>query len=239
MIDADVLARGLRAGVRLRDKMVVVEIDPAAAAEPAKLDALATDLALARALGLRIITVCTPGAGLGSLDALRPALHLTSALDRHQQRGISLPAAGVVTVHRIPQAALAAAPGTPPMIPVVNIAILVHLVALGYVPILVPPVVDASGEPATDVATGAVAEIVARFVGAALLLVSPSGAQLPLFGEASGLPKLPPVVVLGPSVPGALIADILLNAPEAPASPVGIPGATQVAAPVMFPNAAR
>ena len=223
MTDPAVLARAIRTGTRLREKLVVLEIDPAAAGDAAVLEAVAADLALARALGIRLVAACDPGSGPRPLDGLGPALRLVAALERKGERGVTLPAAGVVTVHRIPAAAVAAAPGVPSMIPVVNAPVLIHLSALGYIPILVPPAVDGAGEGVTDLAAEALAGLVARFMSAAMLVL-PSGRAAPS-GDTPGLPALPPVVVTGPAAPGTLIADILLNAPEMPAAPAGIPGA--------------
>ncbi|MFT3765655.1 MAG: hypothetical protein QM820_09085 [Minicystis sp.] len=224
MLDAAVLAGGLRAAIRLRDKVVIVEIDAAAAADPAKIEALAADLALARALGIRVIIVTEPGAGPGPLDVQAPALRLRAALERHGERGLSLPAAGIVMVHRIPMAALAAAPGVPSMIPVVDTAVLIHLSALGHVPILLPPIADAEGA-AVDLGAGAIAVFVAQFMSAALLVLSPESARAQPADPGAGLPPAPPIVALSPITPGSLVADILLHAPSAPAEPAVFPAA--------------
>jgi len=210
MLDAAVLAQALRAGIRLRDKVVVLAVDGAEAADPAKIDAIAADLALARALGIKVVTVIDPGKGSGPLDAQRPALGLAAALDRCGERGVSLPATGIVTVHRIPPEALAAAPGMPAMIPVVNTMVLIHLSTLGYVPIVLPPIADAAGE-AVELGAAAIAVFIAQFMSAALLVL-PEAA--PLVGPAD--PPIPPIVVSGSASPGSLITSILLHAPEVP-----------------------
>lgn len=214
MLDAAVLAQALRAGIRLRDQVVVLEVDPVAATDPARMETLAADLALARALGIQVITVCPVGAGSGPLDAHGPALRLGAALDRHGARSVLLPAAGMVTVHILPPEAVAAAPGVPAMIPVINTVVLIHLSALGYIPILVPPVVDAAGQ-AVALGAGALAVFLAQFLSAALLVL-PVGSEAPV-GAQPGLPALPPVLTTGPASPGSLIAGILLHAPEVPA----------------------
>jgi hypothetical protein len=238
-LDVAVLARALRTGTRLRDKLVVLEIDPSAAGDPGRLDALdaiAADLSLARSFGIRLVTVCAPGTGPGPLGALGPALRLIAALERHGERGVSLPAAGLVTVHRIPAAALALAPGTPPMIPVVSTTVLIHLSALGYVPILIPPIRDAAGEPVTDLEPGVIAGFIAQSMSAALLVLPVGHAPTPPAQDTGaeirpGQPPLPPVVVTGPASPGTLIADILLHAPDVPADPAGLAGTTRVVLP--------
>jgi hypothetical protein len=225
MLDAAVLARALRAGIRLRDKMVVLRLDPASLGDPERLEALAGDLALGRALGMRIVAVCDPGSGPGALDAQGPALRLVAALEKHGERGVPLSAASVVTVHRLPAAAVAASGGSVPgMIPVVNTIVLIHLSSLGYVPILLLPAADTAGEVA-ELAADAIAAAVAQFTGAALLvsLGDHPTATLTDPSAQAGAPNPPgpPTLVTSSATPGRLLLDILLNAPHpAPAQPV-------------------
>jgi hypothetical protein len=216
MLDSAAIAGALRAGIRLRDKVIVLSVD--AARDPARIDAIAADLSLARSLGAQVLTVAAAGEGPLPLDAQGPALRLLAALERHGERGVALPAAGLVTVHRIPLAA--AAPGVPTMIPVVNTTVLIHLLALGYVPVLFAPAVDAEGG-AVDLGAGMLATFVAQFMGAALLVLSPDASvEAPAAG--SGLPPVPPIVVTDPASPGRLIADILHHAPNVPVAPAGV-----------------
>lgn len=202
MLDTSLLARALRAGIRLRDKVVVLEVGQAAASDPDKRELLAEDLALARALGIRLVTVCALGAGPGLLDVQGPALRLVAALQRRGERGVVVAAASVVTVHRVPAA----------IIPVVNPAVLLHLSALGYLPLLVPPAADAEGQP-VDLGAGDIGMFVARYTSAAMLLRAHAGAPAAL-GEAGPGPPVPPVLVTSLGGPGSMIADLLLNAPE-------------------------
>jgi len=216
MVQSAAIAEALRAGIRLRDKVIVLSV--AAASDPARIEAIAADLALARALGAQVLTVVAAGEGPLPLDAQNPALRLLAALERHGERGVALPAAGLVTVHRIPLAA--AAPGVPTMIPVINTAVLVHLLALGYVPVLFAPAVDAEGG-AIDIEVGMLAVFVAQFMGAALLLVSPDGAPVDATAAGAGLPPLPPIVVTDTASPGRLIADMLHHAQSASVASTG------------------
>jgi len=186
-----VLARALRTGIGLRDKVVVLQLEAAALVDPVRIEAIAADVALGRALGLRLIAVCEPGSGPGALDAQGPALRLIAALERHGATGVALPAAGLVTVH--------------PGLPVVNAMVLVQLCSLGYVPILLLPVADAAGV-LVDLAPAALAAAVARFTDAALLVLMGDGCAPP------GMPS-PPVVSTQAASPGQLLADILLYDP--------------------------
>jgi hypothetical protein len=216
MVEPAAIAEALRAGIRLRDKVIVLSVD--ALRDPARIDVIAADLALARALGAQVLVVASAGEGPRPLDAQGPGLRLLAALERQGERGVLLPAASLVTVHRIPLAA--ATPGVPTMIPVVNIAVLVHLLALGYVPILFAPAVDAEGG-AVDLGANMLAMFVAQFTSAALLLVSPDGAPPEAPEAGAGLPPTPPIVVTDLASPGRLIADMLHHAPNAPVAPAG------------------
>jgi hypothetical protein len=217
MMPAAAIAEALRAGIQLRDKVIVLSV--AVTCDPARIEIIAADLALARALGAQVLTVVAAGEGPLPLDAQGPALRLLAALERHGERGVALPAAGLVTVHRIPLAA--ATPGVPTMIPVVNIAVLVHLLALGYVPVLFAPAVDAAGR-AVDIDVGLLAVFVAQLMGAALLLLSPDDARVEATAAGAGLPPLPPIVVTDTASPGRLIADMLQHAQSAPLASTGI-----------------
>lgn len=220
--DPAVLARALRAGAQLRDKVVVVTLDPTTLDDPQKVEPLAADLALARSLGIRMVTVCDPGTGPGPLDAQRPALRLVAALEKQGERGVALPAAGLVTVHRLPPT-----PTTPAILPVVNPILLIHLCLLGYIPILLLPVADTAGQ-VVDTQAGVIAAAVAQFMAAPLLVslgVTPSGAapSSPGSGPSSGPPH-PGQPVTITAEPGHLLLDILLNAPPtAPLSAATVP----------------
>jgi len=205
--DPAVLARALRAGAQLRDKVVVVTVDPATLDDPQKVDPLAADLALARSLGIRMVTVCDPGAGPGPLDAQRPALRLVAALEKQGERGVALPAAGLVTVHRLPPT-----PSVPAILPVVNPILLIHLCSLGYLPILLLPVADTAGQ-VVDTRAGVIAAAVAQFMAAPLLVsldAAAPGAAPP--SPVSGPPS-PGQPVTITAAPGHLLLDVLLNAP--------------------------
>lgn len=189
VLDVAVLARALRTAIGLRDKVVVVRVDTAAVADPARLEPIAADLALARALGVRMIALVEPAPD--APDTQGPALHLTAALGRHGTTGVAVPAASLVTVH--------------PGMLVVNAMVLVQLCSLGYVPTLFLPLVDL--EPA------ALAAAVARFTDAALLVSLVPGPP-----AAGALPS-PPVVTSHAGAPGQLLADVLLYNPAHPAGP--------------------
>ena len=211
MVDAGVLARALRAGSRLRDKVIVLDVDASITSEADKLELFAADLALARSSGIRAVCVVEPGSGAGPLDAQAPALSLVRALERYGERGLTIPASGLVTVHRVPPEAVAAAPGTPAFIPVVVPTALLHLSTLGYVPVLLLPVADAAGA-AIELDAVDVAAYVAHSLGAVLLVrTSPKAHALQ---AAAPSPSQPKSIVAAANEPGRLIADILLNAPE-------------------------
>ena len=217
MLDSAAIAGALRAGIRLRDKVIVLAVG--ATRDPARIDAIAADLALARALGAQVLTVAPAGEGPLPLDAQGPALRLIAALERHGERGVALPAAGLVTIHRVPLAA--ATPGVPTMIPVVNTTVIVHLLALGYLPVLFAPAVDAEGG-AVDLGAGALAVFLAQFMGAALLLLSLDGAPMDAPPAGVGLPPIPPIVVTDPASPGRLIADMLHHTTQVPVAPTSV-----------------
>ncbi len=225
MLDSAAIAGALRAGIRLRDKVIVLSVDAVGSVDvsrdPARIDVIASDLALARALGAKVLAVASAGEGPLPLDAQGPALRLIAALERHGGRGVALPAASLVTVHRIPLAA--ASPGVPTMIPVVNTTVIIHLLALGYVPVIFAPAVDAQGG-AVDLGSGTLAVFVAQFMDAALLL-SLDGAPVG-YPHGPGLRPLPPIVVTDPASPGRLIADMLHHAPNAPVAPSGVAAST-------------
>ena len=216
MLDSAATAEALRAGIRLRDRVIVLSVD--ATRDPARVDAIAADLALARALGAQVLTVVDAGDGPLRLDGQGPALRLLAALERHGERGVALPVAGLMTVHRIPLAATV--PGVPTMIPVVNTTVLLHLLALGYMPILFAPAVDATGG-AIDLETAALAVFVAQSTSAALLLLPLDGAPADVPAAGSG-PPTPPIVVTDPALPGRLIADMLHHMPNIPVAPAGV-----------------
>ena len=153
------LARALRAAIGLRDKVVVVRLDAATLADPTGIEATAADLALGRALGVRMIAICEGRAP----KPPGPALRLAAALERHGAMGVALPAEGIVTVHA--------------GMPVVNAMVLVQLCSLGYVPVLYPPVADAAGV-VVDLAPEALAAAVARFTDAARVISTDAPGQL-------------------------------------------------------------
>jgi hypothetical protein len=232
MVDA------IRAGARLRDKVIVVSIEapqalreaPLATADPEHIDAVAADLALLRAFGAKALVVAAAGVGPAPLDAQGPALRLHAALARHEERGVLLPATGLVTVQRIPAAGRA--PVTPSMIPIVNGTLLIYLLALKYVPLVYAPAVDSAGA-AVELGTGTLAAFLAQAAGAALVLVAPSSVAeaSQALREASlasaAAAGLPPIVPTEPG-PGRLISDILRYAPNLPitAAPATAPSAT-------------
>jgi hypothetical protein len=236
MVESAALADAIRAGGRLRDKVIVVAVE--ASWDGDRIDAVAADLAAARAFGAKVLAVAAVGPGPLPLDAQGPAVRLHAALARHEERGVLLPASGIVTVQRTPVAARApATPAGPSTVPVVNDTLLIYLLALKYVPIVFAPAVDAAGA-AVELAAGTLGAFVAHSTGAALLLVAPASVS-ETSAAASGLPPLvalPPggvavatIVGTEPSEPGRLLADILRHAPSIPAAPTAATAPTTAA----------
>lgn len=67
MLDSAALAGALRTGILLRDKVIVLSVD--ATSDPARVNVIAGDLALARALGAQVLAVAAAGEGPLPLDA--------------------------------------------------------------------------------------------------------------------------------------------------------------------------
>ncbi len=215
MLNPNELVRALRACRGLHNKVVILALDPATTGDPVRLASLAAQVALLRAFGVLMITVCAPGAGTGPLDAQAPALRFVAALAAHDTTGVTLPATSVLKVHRLPPEAVAAmeaagsAGATPGLVPLPTPVILVHLCSLGYVPILLLPIADQDGE-ALALEAGVVATLVAGFMDTALLVLAHERR-----GDAGG----PPVIVTDPAAPEHLLNDILLHAPFREMSP--------------------
>jgi acetylglutamate kinase len=161
----------------MRDKPVVIRLRPSALEQPERIETIAASLALLRALELRLIIVLGSD-GNGDPDgeqasdrkgpwrpaAQAAAVRLVNAIARHGQKALALPAVGVLSVHKL------AVPAPAPMyVPVVEQVLLTQLCTLRYIPVLLLPVVDATGE-AADLPADEIAAAVARFMEAALII---------------------------------------------------------------------
>jgi hypothetical protein len=186
------LSHALQTAVEMRDKFVVLQLEPGALLEPKWIETLATSLALLRRLDLRLIIVADEEAG-GGLQAALPgsAVRLQAAIGRQGQRAILLSAASLISVQKLMIAAPAAQnpdgtlqwTGTPNLvpkyIPVVDQVILSQLCSLRYIPILLLPLVDTAGERVDLPASEVLAEV-GKFMDASLLVfVRPPGASAP------------------------------------------------------------
>jgi hypothetical protein len=213
------LRAALRALQALRDKTVVVAVGEEILRDPPAARAVAEQVGLLRAGGVRPVLVCGAAGPEGSRDALTLARTLVGALAAENERGLVLPALNVMSVHVLPAAVAAAAPLPAPSLvfadgrrglPVVNPVSLVHLQALGYVPVLVPPVMDQDGA-VVDAGARAVAAAVANALDAAALasLCPASGAE----GTVEGLPPRTAWIELAPVAAGELLAQLLVPHP--------------------------
>ena len=211
------LRAALRALQALRDKTVVVAVGEAVLRDLPAARAVAEQVGLLRAGGVRPVLVCGAAGPEGPRDALALARTLVGALAAENERGLVLPALNVMSVHVLP--ATVAAPLPAPSLalpdgrrglPVVNPVSLVHLQALGYVPVLVPPVMDQDGT-VVDAGARAVAAAVANALDAAALasLCPAAGAE----GTVAGLPPRTAWIELAPAAAGELLAQLLVPHP--------------------------
>jgi hypothetical protein len=153
-VEPEALAAALRELVRLRDRVVVVELPGETLRDDRRRRSLASSVAAGRAVGIRLVLVTDAG-----LD--EPLRRFVTDVTGAGERAIPLPALGVVTFHPIPD--------TDPLV-VVNPTLVVQLASLGSVPTLFPPVADALGEIVPfDVAL--IARSLARSTDAALRVV--------------------------------------------------------------------
>jgi acetylglutamate kinase len=142
------LRRALSSSIGGRGKVAVVHAGAQAFGGAEALDAVASDLALLRALGARLVVVCASGPG---------AFELVAALARHGEKGVVLPAAGLV------RAASATS------LTAVDSVLIIQLTSLAYIPIVSPPALDASGA-LVEVCPEALAAGIAMFTGAQRLV---------------------------------------------------------------------
>ena len=207
----------LRALQALRDKTVVIAVGEAVLRDPSASRAVAEQVGLLRTGGVRPVIVCEAAGHPGRPDALSLARTLVGALAAENERGLVLPAMNVMSVHALPAAVAAplpapglALPDGRRGLPVVNPVSLVHLQALGYVPVLVPPVMDQDGT-VVDAGARAVAAAVANALDAAALasLCPPAGAE----GTVEGLPPRTAWIELSPVAAEELLAQLLVPHP--------------------------
>ncbi len=200
MADAALLHQVLSSAVQLRDKVLVVRAEAGALASEEQVAQLAATLALLRQLGSRVIVV------LGPADAQLHGVRLMTAISRHGQRALLLPAAGVLTGNR---QATAEAQAVLPV--VVDQVLLGQLCSLGYVPLLLLPLIDESGVP-ISVSADEVTAAVALFLDAALLVFVRDG-------QTSNAPPLPVLAAGRRTVQtsadklAALLSEVLLPSP--------------------------
>ncbi len=125
-VEPEALAAALRELVRLRDRVVVVELPGETLRDDRRRRSLASSVAAGRAVGIRLVLVTDAG-----LD--EPLRRFVTDVTGAGERAIPLPALGVVTFHPIPD--------TDPLV-VVNPTLVVQLASLGSVPTLFPPVAE-------------------------------------------------------------------------------------------------
>jgi hypothetical protein len=186
------LSQALLGTVALRDKVVVVRLEPAALASPEHVEGIGRTLALLRALDLRVIVVhaAPEGAHPGG------APQLIAAIGRHDQRALALLPHGVVrTLPLVP-------------FPLVDQALLIQLCSLRYVPILMMPVLDDAARP-VDLSADQVAAAIARFLDAVMVVHVHAG-------EAASPPRVegePPAVAVRAGDSDAMLGELLARAP--------------------------
>jgi hypothetical protein len=170
------LSRALKAAVGLRDKVVVVRLDPRAKS-PVQLDefeAMGEFLSLLRSLDVRVIVVFGAGSQ-GPTDAVAdapadaPALspaavtRLQAAVLRHGQKAVSLLSSGVISS---------------PLL--IDQVLLTQLCMLRYIPILILPVLDGTGRT-LHLSADEVGVAIGKYMDAALLVfVRGDDAAVPL-----------------------------------------------------------
>jgi hypothetical protein len=156
MADAAALHHALRTAAELRDKVVVLRLEAGAMVDGQRLGELAAALSLLRQLGVRVLVVLGPFPG--PKDSQTQAVQLLGAIADKGQRALLLPSAGILT------------PSPQPGLPVqVEPVLLGQLASLGYIPLLLLPVLDRQGA-AVPVPPDEVAAAVAAFTDAALLV---------------------------------------------------------------------
>lgn len=209
----------LRALQGLRDKTVVVAVGEEVLRDPARTHLLAEQVGLLRIGGVRPVLVCDAAGTTGHLEALSQARTLVGALAAENERGLVLPAMNVMSVHALPAPVAEAIPLPAPSLsladgrrglPVVNPVSLVHLQALGYVPVLAAPVMDQDGT-VVEVGARAVAAAVAHALDAAALasLCPAPGTE----GTEQALPPRRAWLELAPAAAGELLAQLLVQPP--------------------------
>jgi hypothetical protein len=187
------LSQALRSSVALRDKVLVVLLEPGALAVAEHVEGIAQTLALLRALDLRVIVVHASPAGEGAADATPK---LIGAIAQHEQRALCILPHGVVR--------------TLPMLPfpLIDQALLIQLCSLRYIPILMMPVVDEAAAP-VDLSAEQVASAVAKFLEALLVVrihEGESGVHLPDEGE-------PHAISVRTGNADAMLGELLRKAP--------------------------
>lgn len=198
-MDISALSQALLSSVALRDKVVVVRLDPTGVED--HLEDIARSLALLRALDLRVIVIHGPRTPQRRAAKQPPltdvAPQLIAAIARYEQRAVAVLPHGVIQVL--------------PMVPfpLVDQALLIQLCSLRYIPVLMM---------SADLAADQVAATVGKFLDAALVVHLQEGK-----GAASSPPRVegePRTIHLSAASTDKLLAELLLKAAD-PADPRG------------------
>lgn len=151
----------------MRDKVVVIRLQPEALAPPESIEKMASQLTLLRALDLRLIIVVASDGDDSFSAATRAQLSaLTLAISRQGQKAVPLQANSVIAVHK-----LAIPDSAPKYLPVVDQVMLTQLCTLRYIPMLLMPITDADGA-ALPIPSDEIVAAVGKFMEAARTFVN-------------------------------------------------------------------
>lgn len=154
----EAVAYALRSGALLREKVIVLRLSGDTMNGPA-LIALAADMAVLRAIDVRLVVVSAPP------DA-GASVRLCARLGAQGVRAIAVQSSGLVTVTPLPHATADGSAG--PLVPTVtsvDAVALLQLCTLQHVPIVLLPLLDVDGS-VVPVPVDEVAQALARGMGA-------------------------------------------------------------------------
>lgn len=190
-MDISALSQALLSSVALRDKVVVVRLDPTGM-EP-HLQDVARGLAVLRAIDLRVVVVHgarPPQKRAAKAPPPPPDLSapLIAAIAQHEQRAVAVLPHGVVQVL--------------PMVPfpLIDQALLIQLCSLRYIPIILLGAEHAADE---------VAAAMGKFLDAALVVHLQEGKAAAPPQPAEGEPR---TIALSAAATDKLLAELLLKA---------------------------